>query len=220
MCVSPFRSSIKLCMHVQYPYFYSSIFTDVYRQRQFTYTGKGQHLLWDEYGIELQFPSLSSEVQIDFTVSVISTVDNKHIEPESSKLVSAVYEISANRALPEPVTVRLQHCVPIHTEEEASAMSFVVATTKQGPPYRFEVLSGGLFRCGSSYGEIKCSHFSRISIIQLYYWLFRGPFPMFASVYYIRSGQASLVVTRNLSAHINVSCYCISAKHCCSSGSQ
>ena len=64
-------------------------------------------LLWDEYGIQLQFPSTQSEVHIEGTVGVLSLDDDNHIFPEESELVSAVYNISANEQFPQPVTVKL-----------------------------------------------------------------------------------------------------------------
>ena len=105
---------------------------------QFTYSGKQNSLLWNEYGIKLQFPSNLTKVNIEGTVSVLSTDDESYIFPEGSDLVSAVYNISANKPFPEPVTVKLQHCVPIDSAKEASLMSFVIANTEQGPPYKFQ----------------------------------------------------------------------------------
>ena len=165
-------------------------------------------MLWEKYGIELHFPS-SSAVHIEGTVSVISTDDGNYIFPEGSELVSAVYEVSANESFPEPVTVRLEHCVPIVSEKEASAMSFAIADTAQGPPYEFHPQNGGIFRSGSSYADIELTHFSLL-VVAAWGWstgLFCRPIPFSARVYYLQNSMASFVVTKNLAAHTNVSYY-------------
>jgi len=64
-------------------------------------------MLWDGYGIELHFPSTLPEVHVEGAVSVLSTDDHIYAFPEGSDLVSAVYNISANKTFPEPVIVKL-----------------------------------------------------------------------------------------------------------------
>ena len=185
---------------------YHNVGTDVYKQRQFTYTGKEDHLLWEEYGIKLHFPSHSSPVHIEGTVSVLST-DNNYIFPEGSELVSAVYDISASSPFPAPVTVQIQHCIPLQNENEASrlGMSFMTASTEEGPPYVFHELSGGEFKYGSFYGEVQLTHFSKFA--ERIRWRLGRPIPFFASIYYPQNDRASLVVTQNLAAHITVSVF-------------
>ena len=180
---------------------FHNIFTDVYKQLSFTYTGKEDHLLWNDYGIEMHFLS-TSEVHIEGIISVLSTNDENFIFPEGSELVSAVYDISANEPFPEPVTVRLQHCVPMESREEASAITFVVADTAKGPPYKFHPMSGGSFMSGSSYAEIQLTHFSMLAVI---WWWMGYAIPFSASIYYLQNNMASFVVTKNLQPHINVS---------------
>ena len=173
----------------------------MYKQLSFTYTGKEDRLLWKDYGIELHFSS-TSEVHIEGTISVLSTNADNYLFPEGSKLVSAVYDIAANEPFPEPVTVRLQHCVPMESREEASAITFVVADTAKGPPYKFHPMSGGSFMSGSSYAEIQLTHFSMLAVI---WWWMGYAIPFSASIYYLQNNMASFVVTKNLQAHINVS---------------
>ena len=141
--------------------------TDVYKQRQFTYTGKKDHLSWEEYGVKLQFFPCTSDVYIEGTVSVLSVDDDNFKFPEGTELVSAVYDIAANKPFPVPVKVGIQHSIPLQDEKEASrlGMTFVIASTQQGPPYIFRELSGGDYRPTSSYGEIQLTHFSRIAQI-------------------------------------------------------
>ena len=151
-----------------------------------------------------------SEVHIEGTVSVRSADDDNYIFPKGSELVSAVYDISANKPFPEPVTVKLQHCVPINIANEPSSMSFVIADTKEGPPHKFYPLSGGNFKRGTSYAEIPLMHFSFLAIILTWWdWMWSLPIPCFASVYYFQNSRASFVVTKNLEAHISVSIFSV-----------
>ena len=179
--------------------------TDVYKQRHFTYTGKNDHLFWEEYGIKLQFFPYTSEIHIEGAVSVLSVDDDNCKFPEGTELVSAVYDIAANKPFPVPVKVEIQHCIPLQDENEASrlGMTFVIANTQQGPPYIFRELSGGNFAPRSSYGEIQLTHFSRLS--QIIRWRLGHPIPFFAGLYFPRNDQANFVVTQNLAAHITVS---------------
>ena len=149
-------------------------------------------------------------VHIEGTVSVISMDDDNYIFPGGSELVSAVYEVSANGSFPDPVTVRLQHCVPIDSEKKASEMSVVIADTAQGPPYVFYELSEGIFRSGSSYVEFELTHFSLLAVVTWGWWKWWGllvghPVPFSATVFYLQNSMATFVVTKNLNAYISVS---------------
>ena len=181
---------------------------DVYKQRTFIYTGQEDRLLWTEYGITLYFPSTpsqESQVHIEVTVSVRSTEDHNYRFPVRSDLVSAVYGITADKKFPVPVTVQVEHCIPLHDDDEAArlGMSFMTASRKQGPPYVFHDRDGGSFRSGSLYGEITLSSFSDIAI-RIKWWV-GFTLPFFASVFYTNHEKALFVVTQNLEANIAVS---------------
>ena len=137
---------------------------------------------------------------------MLSIENDNYQFPEGSELVSAVYDISANKPFPAPVTVEIQHCIPLHDDNEAShiGMSFVISDTKPGPPYIFRELRGGDFRFGSSYGKIiELTHFSKLAVIIK--WRLGRPIPFYSSIYYTKNDRASFVVTQNLAAHISVS---------------
>jgi len=182
-----------------------TIDTDVYKQRCFTYTGNSDHLLWEEYGVKLQFFPCTSDVHIEGTVSVLSIVDDHYKFPEGTELVSAVYDIVTNRPFPVPVIVEIQHCIPLQDENEAShlGMSFVIANSQEGPPYIFRELCGGEFSPASPYGKIQLLHFCKLA--QIIKWRLGRPIPFFASLYYPQNDKAKFVVTQNLAAHITVS---------------
>ena len=71
----------------------------------------------------------------------------------------------------------------------------------------FQELSGEESRCGSPYGEIQLTHFSRLA--EIIKWSLGRPIPFCASVYYLQQYRASFVVTKNLAAHITVSMFYI-----------
>ena len=76
----------------------------------------------------------------------------------------------------------------------------------------FQELSGGEFRCGSPYGEIQLTHFSKFA--EIIKWNLGRPIPFCASVYYLQQHRASFVVTKNLAAHITVSMFYIHFNRC------
>ena len=172
---------------------------DVYIQRNFTYTGKEDHLLWKEYGVNLHFPSCDQLVEIHGTVSVVSTSD-EHIFPEGSEVVSAVYDISVTQPFPDKITVELEHCVDLKDDEASlPQMSFAVADTEHGPPYRFRTLTGGKFGVGQ-YGRIQLNRFSRIT--NFIDWHLGHYIRFIGRVYYRPSNRAVFVVVKDLHAHI------------------
>ena len=180
---------------------------DVYKQRSFTYTGEEIHLSWEDCGVKLHFPAYNSILKIEGTVSVLS--DNEDcVFPEGSKVVSAVYDISASQSFPVMVQVELEHCVYLSEEEAASLlqMSFVVADTRKGPPYQFHELKDGTFGVGT-YGKIELNHFSRLAIIIK--WHLGFTIHLFAGVYYFSNNEAIFAVAKNLRAHICVSFFYI-----------
>ena len=182
--------------------------TDVYKQRSFTYTGKSFDLPWEEYGVKLHFPSYTSEVYIEGAISVLSVNDDHYKFPEGTEMISAVYDIVATKPFPVPVTVEIQHCIPLQNENEASrlGMSFVTATSQEGPPYIFQELCGGEFSPASPYGKIQVTHFSSPFAL-IIKWKLGRPIPFFAGIYYPQEDNAKFVVTQNLAAHITVSPY-------------
>lgn len=154
---------------------------------------------WEECGIKIIFPSCTLTAYIEVTVNVLLTDSDFHL-PEGSELASAVYDISADKPFSKPVTIQIQHCVPLNDASRTS-MSFATANTQKGPPYTFHKLEG-VFRCESSYGEVQCTHLSLFTIIK---WWLGHAITFAASIHYFKDGYASFVVTKNLEVHINVS---------------
>ena len=131
---------------------------DLFTGKSFVYTGMKKHFVWDEAGISLHFPYASCDKQIKISVAVVEIEED--ILPMRYRLMpkaSAMYRITTSDTLPVPVKVRMQHCAVL---EEEDSLVHIVAHDHDGPPYHFELLPGGKFPLGSSYGEIELSKFS------------------------------------------------------------
>ena len=147
----------------------------------------------------MRVPSCDSEVRIKIAVSVLSLDISSYTFPDNCELVSAVYDVSANKPFPLPVTVKLQHCVALK-QNKAVKMSFVTADITQGYPYKFHKESGGVF--SSKYGEISLNHFTIIATIM--WWLY---YPEeFCGYVYCEDDEVIFVVTKDIPAHIEVCC--------------
>ena len=88
----------------------------------------------------------------------------------------------------------MQHCAVLEEED-----SLVHIVAHEGPPYYFELLPGGKFPLGSSYGEIELTKFSLLNIM----WKTFG-YQMLLSlqVFYFANSRAIFVVTKNLAENI------------------
>ena len=86
--------------------------------------------------------------------------------PSNSELYSAVYWISSPHKFAEPITVEIQHCAALSSDEQCSKLTFVhTKCTQKNLPYIFEELVGGVFSAHSSYGSLSLSHFSGIGVV-------------------------------------------------------
>ena len=167
---------------------------------KFTYTGVEHYLFLKDYGLEIYFPPTSHiKGAIDVFVKVRETDESFQI-PKGLELVSAIYSISTSHPLPVEAEVRIKHCVPGH-KVASRRLCFVHA--RNGPPYQFQRLDGGMFSQDSSYGLIKVSEFSEFGIA----WLLHGwrqphaPTNLVVGVYSYGT-TANFVATRNLAAHL------------------
>ena len=126
---------------------------------------KSQKLEWPGYGFYLEVPdgALPSGATSSVAVKVILTGQFKI--PEESRLISAIYWISASEEFLKEVAVNIQHCAIIRSEEECSKFRFIIAKCSQKElPYRFRVREG-LFNPYTQYATIKLKQFSLLGEI-------------------------------------------------------
>ena len=168
----------------------------VLKEQFFKYTGRKLDFIWEEAGVSLHFPAATLTKSIDMSVVVVANVSDHSILPREywfMPAASATYKITASATMPALVTVRIQHCV--HDD----LPTFMVA--KEGPPYYFEPLSGGLFSL--TYGEIKIKTFSFLRLLNKLRNRRRiRQIPLSIQVFYHRDSTATFAVTKNLEAHI------------------
>ena len=105
--------------------------------------------------------------------------------PENTTPVSATIHVLVEPKVnfEKPVTLELEHCCSIETEQDASLLSFAVADTTTGVfPYRFQLVDGGIFSRGNRYGTVSVPNFSlwtivRSSISVAWNWLLARELP-------------------------------------------
>ena len=173
-----------------YIYIHSEESTQLFAGKTFVYTGKQTDFFWDEAGISLHFPATSCEKDVEISIAIVDI--EEAILPLHYRFVpaaSATYRITASGPLPAPVKVRMQHCAVLEGED-----SLVHIVAHRGPPYRFQILPGGKFLSGSSYGEIELMNFSFLRIV----WKILG-YKMWLSLYvfYFDDSRAIFVATKS-----------------------
>ena len=126
---------------------------------------KPQRLEWPGYGFHIEVPdgALSPGVTASVTVKVIF---GEHFKlPENRQLISAIYWVSSSAVFLKEVSVNIQHCAVITSEELMSDFKFIIAKSFQKvPPYHYKEREG-LFSTHTQYGTIKLKQFSKIATI-------------------------------------------------------
>ena len=132
---------------------------------------QGEHFQsfhWNECGLRLSCPkgALSSSAE-RCEVAVVALAGGQFKLPEKTKLVSAVYGISVSKTLLKPLTLKLQHCVAMETNDQADHLKFARAPLiEYSLNAEFAIMEGGEFRPGSWYGSISCYHFCKVGVVQ------------------------------------------------------
>ena len=131
-----------------------------------------------KYGFRLHIPKGSIPEKATGVVDVCVIHSGPfQFRPDSSP-VSSIYYIKFSHDLIKSITVELQHCCTITTEEDAKMLSFAYASASTGPPYKFQPLEGGDFFLESNYATICRSSFSFI-IIDYFTRLLKWPLSIF-----------------------------------------
>ena len=80
-------------------------------------------------------------------------------------MVSAIYYIQPSMKLTKPVTLEIEHCCSIETENDTKSIVPIFAqSSSRKPPYVFQPLNGGVFTPGSFWGSFNVSTFSTFGI--------------------------------------------------------
>ena len=87
--------------------------------------------------------------------------------PPDSELVSAVYWVYSPHKFIKPLTVEIQHCAVLSSDQQCAQLAFVsTKCTQKELPYVFKTRDGGCFSHYSSYGSLPLSHFSGLGVVK------------------------------------------------------
>ena len=126
---------------------------------------KHQIASWDDFGFHLSVPdgAVPSDVTVSLTVKAI--MSGQFQLPDDTQLVSSIYWVSASRVFDKEVSVHIEHCAIINSEEEASNYKFIVGKCSQKTlPYTFKICDA-LFSPESRLGTINIRQFSFLAAI-------------------------------------------------------
>ena len=152
---------------------YVFIFTDTLQarpigKRLYSVSGKADEVLsWEKMGIDIGVPAGVISLGGFCDIAVVAVLSGDFIFPDNSIPVSGVFAVGTSCALEKPLTIKLQHCVKISTEEDTGAMTFTKAEhSGKSPPYVFEECGGGVFTPGAQYASLDCQSFTLIAIVR------------------------------------------------------
>ena len=119
------------------------------------------HKIKDEHLASLDNPAFGYNIFVPVTtkeessIIVRTIISGPFTFPKGYTLVSAIYDVTQEKKLKEPVTIELQHCVSVDNELLQEKMHFARATINfETKRLDFEVIEGGLFHIGDSKGSI------------------------------------------------------------------
>ena len=135
---------------------------DIVAQTMFTLTQGSQNFQFKGYGFKLHVPEGSlpagvSETQLNVQVSL----SGQFQMPPDCELLSAVYWVYSPHKFTKPLTVEIQHCAVLSSDQQCAKLTFVsTKCTQKELPYLFKLRDGGVFSYHSLYGTLSLSHFS------------------------------------------------------------
>ena len=125
-----------------------------------------QTLEWTNHGLKVHVPPGTlpdSEDTCD--IDVATSFSGSFILPKDHTLISAIYYIQPTMKLTKPVTLEIEHCCSIETENDTKSIVPIFAqSSSRKPPYVFQPLNGGVFTPGSFWGSFNVSTFSTFGI--------------------------------------------------------
>ena len=124
-----------------------------------------QKVSWHDYGFHLSVPdgAVSSDVTVSLAVKAI--MSGQFQLPDDTHLVSSIYWVSASQLFEKEVSVHLEHCAIINSEEETSNYKFIIGRCSQkNLPYKFKIRDA-VFSLQSHLGTITVRQFSFFAAI-------------------------------------------------------
>ena len=141
---------------------------NIVAQTTFILTQETQNLQFEGYGFKLHVPkgSLPAEVsEAKLTVQV--SLSGQFQMPPDCEFISAVYWVYSPHNFTKPLTVEIQHCAVLSSDQQCSQLTFVsTKCTQKELPYMFRMREGGVFSHHSSYGSLSLSQFSGVGVVK------------------------------------------------------
>ena len=141
---------------------------EVVAQTTFTLTQEAQNFQLEGYGFKLHVPEGSLPVEVSETkVMVKVSLSGQFQMPPDCELLSAVYWVYTSHKFIKPLTVEIQHCAVLSSDQQCSQLAFVsTKCTQKELPYLFRIRDGGVFSCHSLYGSLSLSRFSGFGVVK------------------------------------------------------
>ena len=133
----------------------------MYRETVLEVVGdKPQKVEWPGYGFFIEIPEGAVPPGVTVSVGVKVILAGQFKFPENRQLISAIYWVSSSIEFIKEVSVNIQHCAVVRSEDQCSQFKFIIAKCSQSQlPYRFHEREG-LFSSHTQYGAIKLKQFS------------------------------------------------------------
>ena len=126
----------------------------------YTVSSMPQEFKWQGYDIRLRMPAGAVVPDLlPMNLQVTASLRGQYEFPDGCEQVSGVYCISFPLELAKSATLDIQHCVEITHKYQCSSLSFA-SCSQRNPPYKFELVGGGIFNTHYTYGSVKTTHFS------------------------------------------------------------
>ena len=121
---------------------------------------KPQKVEWPGYGFFIEIPEGAVPPGVTVSVGVKVILAGQFKFPENRQLISAIYWVSSSIEFIKEVSVNIQHCAVVRSEDQFSQFKFIIAKCSQSQlPYKFREREG-LFSSHTQYGAIKLKQFS------------------------------------------------------------
>ena len=127
-----------------------------------------QSFHWEECGLRLSCPKgcLSSPDE-KCEVAIVALAGGQFKLPVGTELVSSIYAISVSKTLLKPLTLELQHCVTLETQDQADSLKFVRAPlVGYNSNAEFTIMEGGEFTPSSWNCSITRYHFCQVGVVK------------------------------------------------------
>ena len=141
---------------------------NIVTQTTLTLTQETQNLQFEGYGFKFHVPegSLPAEIS-EAKLNVQVSLSGQFQMPPDCELISAVYWVFSPHKFTKPLTVEIQHCAVLSSDQQCLQLAFVsTKCTQKELPYMFKTRDGGVFCHHSSYGSLSLTQFSGVGVVR------------------------------------------------------